>query len=331
MFKDLFLRNLEADDYQENFLVAAVVSILVIRLFLKVTGYPQLGGGTLHIAHMLWGGFFMMIAIMILLSFLSRNAMNAAAVLGGIGFGAFIDELGKFITRDNNYFFQPTFALIYVIFVAIFLFSRFLPKYKRISQKEYLVNALDMVREAVVNDLDVEEEKKAVEYLKHADPSDPIVRSMIHLLAEIESTPSGPPSFMMRVRRLLRATYLRLAKWQPVIKFVIAFLVLQFLANVAFSGYVLLLHKTIAFHEWGETISSLVAGFFVIGGIWIMRKSKYEAYRYFRISIFISIFLTEFFVFYETPFLAILALAVNIIMLAVLNYVILIEKHHVVG
>jgi len=33
----------------------------------------------------------------------------------------FIDELGKFITSDNNYFFQPTISLIYIVFIIIFL------------------------------------------------------------------------------------------------------------------------------------------------------------------------------------------------------------------
>lgn len=328
MFKDFFLRNLEADDYQEKFLVAAVVSVLVIRLYLKFTGYPQLGPGGLHIAHMLWGGFFMLIALMILLSFLSRNAMSVAAVLGGIGFGTFIDELGKFLTRDNNYFFQPTFAIIYIIFVVIYLFSRFLPKYKTVSKKEYLVNALDMIKEAVVNDLDVEEEKKAVEYLKKSDPDDPIVRSLVHIMAEIEATPAAPPGPLVKVRRLLRTIYFRVTKWQPVTKVVNGILILQTVVTLAISLYVFVARLAIEFHDWGEIISALVSSLFVLIGVWYMRTSRYQAYRCFRIAILITIFLTEFFIFYETPVLALLGLAANVLLLGVVNYVISLEKHH---
>src|SRR5437764_1484822 len=97
VFKDFFIRNFDADSYQENFLVSAVVSIFVIRIFLRFTHYPHLGAGSFHIAHMLWGGFFMLIALVIVFSFLSRSALNVAAIIGGIGFGTFIDELGKFI------------------------------------------------------------------------------------------------------------------------------------------------------------------------------------------------------------------------------------------
>ncbi len=122
--KDLFIRNIEATSYRENFLVSAVVSIFLIRIFLHFTSYPQLGGGNYHIAHILWGGFFMMAALLILLSFLNEKAAVVASILGGIGFGAFIDELGKFITSNNNYFFQPTIALIYIIFVLLFLIYR---------------------------------------------------------------------------------------------------------------------------------------------------------------------------------------------------------------
>src|SRR5438093_6519025 len=115
--KDLFVRNFEADNYMENFLVSAVVTFFVIRIFLSLTHYPQLARGDLHIAHLLCGGLFMVAAIFILFSFMSKGSAHLASILAGIGFGAFIDELGKFITSNNDYFFQPTIAFIYIVFV----------------------------------------------------------------------------------------------------------------------------------------------------------------------------------------------------------------------
>ena len=67
--------------------------ILVIRTQLWLTNYPQLGGGGLHIAHLLWGGLFMMIAIWCSLIYLNRTARTVTAILGGIGFG-FLASLG---------------------------------------------------------------------------------------------------------------------------------------------------------------------------------------------------------------------------------------------
>src|SRR3954454_10103903 len=114
------VRSADIGRLQDTFLISAVTMIIVIRLQLWATNYPQLGGGRLHIAHLLWGGVFMLIAIGLLLSLVGRQWRRPAAVVGGVGFGFFIDELGKFVTSDNDYFFKPTAAMVYIVFIVLY-------------------------------------------------------------------------------------------------------------------------------------------------------------------------------------------------------------------
>lgn len=97
------------------FLVIAgfAVSVAVTRWFLDATGYPKVGGGGLHIAHMLWGGLLLVVAATLPLVFVGRRVLLLSALAGGIGVGLFIDEVGKFITESNDYFFAPAAPLIY--------------------------------------------------------------------------------------------------------------------------------------------------------------------------------------------------------------------------
>ena len=194
-----FIQNLDGYFLRENFLIASIVTIFVIRFFLKITDYPQLSGSGLHIAHLLWGGFFMLTSLLLLLSFLGRGILGLASILGGIGFGAFIDELGKFVTSDNNYFFQPTIAIVYVIFIFIYIISKALAKDKKITPKEYLVNTLEMVAEAVMNDLDSEEKKRALLYLQKSDQKDPLVKSLREFFSQVQSIPA--PKYRLLAQR----------------------------------------------------------------------------------------------------------------------------------
>src|SRR6202022_3308701 len=146
--RPFFIRNLDAGPLLETFLVSAVAAVLAVRFFLGATGFPRLGGGGLHIAHMLWGGALRVAGVLMLLGYLGHRIRRAAAVLAGLGFGLFIDELGKFITSDNNYFYRPAIARIDVVFVLLFLWWRALERPRVWDEEPSLANALMLLRDA---------------------------------------------------------------------------------------------------------------------------------------------------------------------------------------
>ena len=329
LFKDVFIRNIEAESYRENFMVSAIVSIFVIRIYLRITHYPTIGSGEFHIAHLLWGGFFMMAALLILLSFLNQKAAVVSSIVGGIGFGAFIDELGKFITADNNYFYQPTFALIYIVFVLLFLLSRFIPKYQPFSQREYLVNAIEMIKESAINDFDEEEEKRAVEYLKHCDQDNPIVKALKRLLTQLEVEENPPPGIVSKIRRAIRNWYYTIAKAGFVINVVIVFLILQTALTITKVATISLYRPVLSFSDWGQLYSSILAGIFVVFGLLALRFSRVEAYRFFRIAVLVTILLTQFFVFMHLEWNSIVVLGINVFTLFVINYAMIRDRKKV--
>jgi len=108
----------------------------------------------------------MVLAIGILVTYLGLAARRRAAVLGGVGFGFFIDELGKFITSDNNYFFRPAAALIYVIFIGLFLVTRSMRRRALVvSPVEPVSNAIELIGEAARRGLAPRDKQQALELL----------------------------------------------------------------------------------------------------------------------------------------------------------------------
>jgi hypothetical protein len=109
----------------EQFVLVSLVTfgltVILLRLILKLTGYPQVGSDTIHIAHVLWGGLGLFGGSVVLLVFANRWALYVGAVLCGGGVGLFIDEVGKFITQNNNYFSPAAAPIIYALFLALVL------------------------------------------------------------------------------------------------------------------------------------------------------------------------------------------------------------------
>ena len=74
-----------APQYVFTMVVSFAATVILTRYYLELTGYPQIGGGELHIAHLLWGGLALFIASLLPLIFANRRTYDWAAVLSGVG------------------------------------------------------------------------------------------------------------------------------------------------------------------------------------------------------------------------------------------------------
>jgi hypothetical protein len=186
-----------AERYVLISLVSFAASVICTRTFLALTGYPQLGKGGLHIAHVLWGGLLLFIASLLPLVLANRWAFNASAILSGVGVGLFIDEVGKFITQTNNYFYPPAAPIIYAFFLLTVLFYLQLRRPSASSPRKELYHILEGMTEVLDHDLDpLEKARLEARLLRTAgETTDPnfqeLTRALINYLEK--SDPSITP------------------------------------------------------------------------------------------------------------------------------------------
>lgn len=156
-----------ADQYLLITLLSFAASVTLTRLFLELTGYPQLGGGELHIAHVLWGGLLLFLASLLPLVAANRWVYTLGAVLSGTGVGLFIDEVGKFITQENDYFYPLAAPIVYALFLlTVMLYLRVRRPPTRSARAE-LFRVFDMMEEVLEHDLDPQEQAELDERLRY--------------------------------------------------------------------------------------------------------------------------------------------------------------------
>ena len=138
-------------------LLSFAASVALTRLFLEITGYPQLGGGELHIAHVLWGGLLLFGAALLPLIFTNRWVYVVGSLLAGAGVGLFIDEVGKFINQTNDYFHPLAAPIVYAFFLLTVLIYLQVRRPAEREARDELYLALDGLQEVLDRDLEPSE------------------------------------------------------------------------------------------------------------------------------------------------------------------------------
>jgi hypothetical protein len=216
-----------ADRYLRLMLLSFAIAVVATRLFLSLTGYPQVGGSTLHIAHLLWGGLLLFLASLLPLMFANRWVYSAAGVMSGAGVGLFIDEVGKFITRTNNYFYPAAMPIIYAFFLLTVILYLRVRQAPSADPRAELYRIFDDMSEVLDRNLDANEQADLEARLKAvaAQPGQPEESRLAEvLLGYLRSgaislyTPvPGPVARFMRRLRGLESRFLTRGRFRALL------------------------------------------------------------------------------------------------------------------
>ena len=292
-------------------LVCAVATVVLTRAFLAATGYPQVGGSKFHIAHVLYGGLLLTFSLIAVIGLLSPAARPWAAVFGGVGFGLFIDEVGKFVTKDVNYFYKPAIAIIYVCFLALFGIVRWLAR-RNFSNEERVLIGLDALQRAAVGSLSRERRGHVLALLERVDT--PLAREVSGLLERSAAEPERE-TVGRRVRVGLRRAWHDATEHPRFRQLVLALLAVAALVSAVEVGLFLRhgIHP-LAGGERAFLVVTIVADAMLIVGALELRSSLLRALHWYDHAILIEITVGQVFLYASQQ----LAASLNLLALLVL-------------
>ncbi|MFC7451056.1 hypothetical protein [Rhodococcus daqingensis] len=320
--RPVMLRDAQASALVEAFVIIGVLTILLTRAYLHLTGYPQVGGSTLHVAHVLWGGLLMVAALVVVFSFLGLRPRLLAVVLGGIGFGLFLDEVGKFVTKTNDYFYRPAVAIMYVVVVVLLLLNRWLHDARPPSVAEDVSNAAAIAVDGLIRGLPPERRALAEAQLHRAGAAgaDPTAIADIgDLLARCD--PRNPARFggvrAWGSRRIPAALSSRPAV--AAAAFVMVLFSTSGLINAIATLASDLENEARTITTLGQLAGTAIACVLSWVGVARLRTGKVWPLQFLRAAALVTVLLTQVFDFVAQEFGALLNVAVGLFALAVLS------------
>jgi hypothetical protein len=255
----------------------------------------------------------MAIAIVFSIAFLAPNNRTFIAFIGGCGFGWFIDELGKFITRDVNYFFQPTIALIYMTFIAMYVAFRGIER-RDLTADEAVLNGLEALKAAAIGELSEPRRRAALALLDETAATSPLAANTRALLTNEAGLPDPNPGRFARWGSAVRHWYLGLAQRPWFSRLVTWWFVVVGSGQLVVALLLALEDDQIkGFAEWATIVSSAVSGALIVVGVVRLRRHRLSAYRWFERGMLVQIFVTQVFEFAKQQLAGVAGLVLNIL------------------
>lgn len=339
-----FNKRLNASHFVLDFIFWAILSLLTTRFFLGITDYPMIGWGVWHISHVLWGGIFMLIGILFLLISHGKRARHLSSIICGIGWGLFIDELGKYITLDNDYLFRPAIIFIYLSFILLFFVYRFLEKTETKSTYSLWHELFENFEEIYKHDLEQSEKEIILQLITKLNSRNlgPSERQLLRQIKKITlSTPSKKNRYSFQINTITRASlkfsYQFFLK-KKFISYTLFLYSLWFIIDRVFDAFNLffntnrlavLQHYYFHFDFFSKTevymlfskiiIEFIIAILFIIALYFLTKKKTLRAIRYFQNGLLLNIFVGSYIKFYFEQFSAIFGLILTIIVWYWLN------------
>ncbi|MEV0128521.1 hypothetical protein AB0H83_08640 [Dactylosporangium sp. NPDC050688] len=319
---------------------SGIATVLLTRWFLATAGYPKLGGGGLHIAHVLWGGLLLAVALGTTLAFHGRPARVTAAALGGAGFGLFIDEVGKFVTERTDYFYPPAAGIIYLTFAVLVVIVVRLRAPGHRTQDERTAEALRIAIDGVGTGLTAEQRAAALR-LANGPPADPGTadpaadpgtgRRAVDdaVVALVEALPHRDSPWAAR-RRALAALARRLVT-RPVAAVAVAGVYVLQVPPLVGAPIEALAGDLRATRELGASLAMVaaaaVAAALAVRAGFLLRADRHRALRLLRASVLVDLLAGQVFKFTALQFDATVGLGLSVLLLAVLT----VELHRTPG
>jgi hypothetical protein len=287
--------------------LAGIATVLITRAYLAATGYPRIGGGGIHIGHVVWGGLLMICALTVALVWAGGRARMWTALLGGVGIGLFVDEVGKYLTTTNDYFYRPAAAIIYLVFAALLVVASFLGR-DTVAEvgdaSQQLASAAQVAASGLVSGLTAQERASAAQLLAGCPGQDRDAVLRLLELAEVRE-PSRLTQLAARIRH--RAEWVAGLRWAETVAFTLLVLsrvivAIIFVAQAAGGEP----HSTDAGAITASAVTrSLGAVLVLVAVVLRLRGRTLTPYRLSRAAILLDLLITEIFNFHDSQFAAV--------------------------